>query len=175
LGLWGLIDNKLAVYYGAAVLLVALLVIYLLRKALQPQPIGSSLALLILFAGGLVLHGDYPSPKNRLLGGEAKEQAVVFLSQQFEEGTLVASSSPGPVWMAKMEVANLTSTDVPLDRTPEAFVEWLDSQQVQAVFVDQTLSSNNPKLWGLLEAQIGIGLERIFSADEGDIQILRIK
>ena len=175
LGLWGLIDNKLAVYYGAAVLLAALLVIYLLRKALQPQPIGLSLALLVILAGGLVLHGDYPSPKIRLLGGEAKEQAVVFLSQQFAEGTLVASSSPGPVWMAKMKVANLTSTDVPLDRTPEAFVDWLDSQQVQAIFVDQTLSSNNPKLWKLLEAQIGIGLERIFSADQGDIQILLVK
>ena len=77
--------------------------------------------------------------------------------------------------MAKMKVANLTSTDVPLDRTPEAFVDWLDSQQVQAVFVDQTLSSNNPKLWKLLESQVGIGLERIFSADQGDIQILLVK
>jgi hypothetical protein len=170
LGFLGLIINKLAIYYGVAVLLAALLVIYVLRKTLQTQPGGMILALLIVLAVGLILHGDYPSPQWRVLGSEAKEQAVVFLSQRFEEGTLVASSSPGPVWMAKMKVANLTSTDVPVDRTPGAFVEWLRSQDIQAVFVDQTLSSSSPKLWNLLEAQIGIGLERIFSADQGDIQ-----
>lgn len=175
LGFFGLIINKLAIYYGVAVLLAALLVIYVLRKTLQTQPSGMILALLILLAGGLVLHGDYPSPQWRVLGSEAKEQAVVFLSQRFEEGTLVASSSPAPVWMAKMKVANLTSTDVPVDRTPEAFVEWMRSQDIQAVFVDQTLSSSSPKLWNLLEAQIGIGLERIFSADQGDIQVLQVK
>ena len=175
LGFFGIIANKLAIYYGVAVLLAALLVIYVLRKSIQTQPDGMALALLILLAGGFILHGAYPSPQRRVLGSEAKEQAVVFLSQRFAEGTLVASSSPGPVWMAKMKVANLTSTDVPLDRTPEAFVDWLRSQDIQAVFVDQTLSSNSSILWGLLEAQIGTGLERIFSADQGDIQILQIK
>lgn len=174
-GLGALVANKLAIYYGAFVLLGALLVISAIRTALQDQTWGAGMALLILLAGGLILHGDYPSPERRVLGVEAKEQAVVFLSQHFEEGTLVAASSPGPVYMSKMQVANLTSTDVPLDRTPEAFVDWLRSQGIRAVFVDQTLSSNSPKLWQLLEAQIGAGLERIFSADQGDIQILLVK
>jgi hypothetical protein len=174
-GAWAAVDDKLAVYYGVALFAGALLIIYLLRSALDKQTNGLAVALLVILAGGLVLHGDYPSPERRVLGSEPREQAVLFLAETFAEGSTVAASSPGPVWMAKMQVANLTSPDVPLDRTPEAFVDWLRSQGIQAVFVDQTLSSGSPGLWALLDAQVGTGLERVFSADEGDIQVLLVK
>jgi hypothetical protein len=172
--IFGLVGNKLAIFYAAAVFLASLLAIYLAARQMKDHTY-LTVALFILLAAGLILHGDYPSPKLRTLGAEAKEQAVVFMANNLEAGSLVASSSPGPVWMAKMKVANLTSTDVPTDRTPEEFLEWLRVQDIQAIYVDHTLYANSPRLWDLLKAQIGQGLERVFSGDEGDIQVLLVK
>ena len=133
------------------------------------------LALLVLLAAGLVLHGEYPSPRLRTLGVEAREQAVVFMAENLERGSLVAAAAPATVWGAHMTFANLTSLDVPSDKSAEDFVAWLRGQGIRAVYVDQVLTTNNPPLWALLEAQIGAGLERAFLADEGDVQILIVK
>lgn len=173
--IFGLVDNKLAITYGAGIFLLALLAVYLTLRETLTSPQHLAIALLILLAGGLILHGDYPSPKIRTLGTDSKEQAVVFMADNLPAGSLVACSSPGPVWMAKMKVANLTSTDVPTNRTPQEFLDWLRVQNIQAIYVDHTLYTNSPRLWSLLEAQIGAGLERVFSADQGDIQVLLVK
>ena len=74
-----------------------------------------------------------------------------------------------------MTFANLTSLDVPGDKSAEDFVAWLRGQGIRAVYVDQVLTTNNPALWALLEVQIGAGLERAFLADEGDVQVLIVK
>ena len=68
----------------------------------------------------------------------------------------------------------LTSLDVPLTDTPRQFLEWMSSQEIEAVYVDATLSSGNPYLWEQISALTGDGLERVFIADEGDIQVLSL-
>ena len=68
----------------------------------------------------------------------------------------------------------LTSLDVPLTDTPQQFLDWMQGQGIEAVYVDDSLSSGNPYLWGQISALTGDGLERIFIADEGDIQVLSL-
>lgn len=184
-GLAGWFGNKLAVFYNVLIVLAALLAAWL---ALPPaiagknHPAGAEIstsrlgvALLVLLAAGLVLHGDYPSPKQRVLGVDGREQAVLYMAENLPRDTLVAAAAPATVLSAHMRFANLTSTDVPVGRSSDGFVDWLRSQNVEAVYVDQILSGGNPALWVLLEAEIGDGLERAFYADEGDVQVLLVK
>ncbi len=185
---FGLLGNKLAIFYNAALVLAAMVVIWFARHHIAGHPGGQNsavehawdgkgmgMALLVLFAAGLVLHGDYPSPKQRVLGVEAREQAAIFMAENLERGTLVAAAAPATVWSAHMTFANLTAMDVPSNRSPEAFVDWLRSQGIRVVYIDHVLTSNNPVLWELMNAQIGSGLERVFSADEGDVQVLIVR
>ena len=74
-----------------------------------------------------------------------------------------------------MRCFNLSSEDVPTDRSPEKFLDWMRVQGVGVVFVDTSLSSANPRLWELISPQIGVGLQRVFSAGEGDVQVLVMK
>jgi hypothetical protein len=51
----------------------------------------------------------------------------------------------------------------------------MSDQGIRAVLVDHSLSSENPRLWELIQPQIGTSLERVFSGDGGDIQVLLVK
>ncbi len=169
--IYGIFDNKMAIFYGASLALVALWVIFFLQRKANLSLVG---ALFIMLCAGLILHGDYPSPKLRTLGDDPKEKAVTYLTENFAEGTLVAAGSPGVVWAAKMEYAGLTSADVPMDRSSEEFLDWLRAQGIGVLYVDHDLYTNSPVLWSLIEPQIGVGLERVFVIEQGNYQILVI-
>ncbi len=170
----GLAGGKAAVYYNAAVFLAAVWVIILVKDRFQDTAGLQAGALLVLLCAGLVLRGGFPSPSARLLGASDREQGSLYLAQNFPPDSKVAAGSPGPVWMAKMTYTNLVATDLPRDLTSGQFLEWMRSRQVRAVYVDQTLYNSNPALWNLIESQIGKGLDRVFSAEEGDVQVLRM-
>jgi hypothetical protein len=175
----GLVWNKLAVYYGAAVLLSALLVIYwalgqlALTRPEDGRPAWTSLVpALVLLAAGMVIRGNFPSPVVPVWGDEARERAVLYLVEHLEPGAKVAAGSPGVVWAARMTYSGLASPDVPRDKDPQAFLDWMARQGVQAVYVDHSLYNTNPLIWSLIEARLGAGFERVFTADRGDIQVL---
>ncbi len=171
LAILGLGSNKLAIFYGAGVAFLGLGAALWAREHL---PAGSGLAIpaLILLGAGLVIHGEYPSPAIPTLGSDPREQGIVYLADHFPADTKIAGGSCGVAWMAKMRCFNLASEDVPTDRSPEKFLDWMRVQNVGVVFVDTSLSSDNPRLWELIDSQIGSGLTRVFSAGEGDIQVL---
>ena len=174
LALLGLGSNKLAVLYGAGVAFLGLGAALWVQERL---PAGSSLAIpmLILLGAGLVLHGDYPSPTIPKIGSDPREQGIVYLADHFPPDTKVAGGSCGAAWLAKMRCFNLSSEDVPTDRSPEKFLDWMRVQGAGVIFVDTSLSSANPRLWELIHPQIGAGLQRVFSAGEGDVQVLVLK
>lgn len=166
------VSNKMAVFYGALAFLMALwAAVWVARQGLDTRS-KHALALTFLLLGGVVLHGDYPSPRLPRLGEDGKEQAAAFLREALPPGSWVATGSPGVVWAADMEPLTLTSTDVPVDRSPEEFLAWLQAQQVRAIYVDHTLYNINPALWSRIEPLIGTALGRAFVVDEGDIQVL---
>lgn len=170
-----LLTNKLAVFYGVILLLLAIWLCVVGLKILGTSSASSAVCLLILLAGGLILRGGYPSPSIRVLGSAADEQAVLFLRDHLPPGSAVAAGAPGAVIEADMFPATLSAADVPTGRSPEAMVDWLRSQGIRAVYVDQTLWADNRALWDLLQQQIGKGLERVFAGDGGDIQVLMVR
>lgn len=170
--LYGVVDARIAVFYGALLLLAgAALCWALLRRVEGPAPSSAAL-LLILLCFGLVARGNYPAPRYPEFGRTAEAQAVTALAGLLPRGSPVASGAPGPVWAARMTYAGLASTDVPAGMSAERLLEWLAGQGVRAIYVDRSLSADLPALWGLIEPQIGAGLTRAFVAESGNLQIL---
>ena len=169
---YGIVDSKLAITYGAISVLAALALGLLWIHSTQRQFFSIGGPAILLLSAGLLLHGDYPGPKIRALGVAADESAVLFLQENYDRGTPIAAGSPGPIYTARMRYMGLTSLDVPLKDTPLQFLEWMQDQGIEAVYVDESLSSGNPYLWQQISALTGNGLEMVFIADEGDIQVL---
>lgn len=170
---YSIIDNKLAIFYGAALILLSLWIIYLYQSQ-KGQQVSTAIFLLLLCAG-IVIRGEFPSPKIRVLGTDPKEQAVVFMMENFPPDTTIAAGAPGVVWAAKMGYGGLASRDVPRERTSQEFLQWLSDQGIEAIYVDHGLYNVLPVLWDLIEPQIGDGLERVFEVDRGNYQILILK
>ncbi|HEX9870857.1 MAG TPA: hypothetical protein VGC99_20140 [Candidatus Tectomicrobia bacterium] len=172
---YGIFMSKPAITYAAVVVIGALSIGLFARVSGRPDASTRLLPLLLLFASGLLLHGDYPGPKQRILGVAADEQAVLLMVEEFEPGTRVAAGSPGPIYAARMTYMGLTSLDVPMFATSEEFLVWADAEGIKALYVDSSLSYDNPHYWQLISSEIGRGLERIFAGDEGNIQVLVMK
>lgn len=169
---YGVVDNKLAVYYGAAVMLAALWIGFVFAR--RERTSAAALLLSVFLAAGLVLRGAFPSPKIRQLGVAADEQAVLYLRQHFPPGTLVAAGRPGVLWSAGMAPATLSSADVPAFDDPAEVLRWMREQGMQAVYVDSGLYGDNPGLWKLIEPEIGTGFEVGFIGDQGNVQVLLV-
>ena len=169
LSLYGILDNKLAIFYGAALTLAAIWIIIFSRKRGYPTKLE---AFLVVFAVGIIVRGGFPSPKLPVLGIDPKEQAVVFLSETFQQGTFVGAGSPGVVWASKMNYAGLNSSDVPVNRSSEEFIDWMRDQGIKIIYVDHSLYNSAPRVWELIEPQIGLSLERLFILERGNFQIL---
>jgi hypothetical protein len=169
-----LVANKLAVFYGLSVLLLALWLCVLVQRALRGSRDVMPASLLVLACAGVIVRGGFPSPTLPTLGQAADEQAVVYLHDHFPPGTHIAAGAPGAVEMAGMSSATLAAADVPINRSAEAFVQWMRDQDIKAVYVDPLLTGEDPAVWNLLKQEIGSGLERVFVGEGGDYQILRV-
>jgi hypothetical protein len=172
ISIYGIVDNKLAIYYGTSITLAVLWIVTVLRSRVK---LPKSSALLLFLCAGLILRDGFPSPKLRELGLDPKEQVVQFLTQNYEADTLIGAGSPGVVWASRMRYAGLTSTDVPVNRDPEGFLEWIRTQGIEVIYVDHDMSSSSPALWTLINAQIDLGLERAFILEQGDYQVLNVR
>jgi hypothetical protein len=174
LAILGLGSNKLAIFYGAGVAFLGLGMAFWIQEHL-PNGEGLAIPMLILLGAGLILHGNFPSPAIPRMGTAPREQGIIYLVDHFPPDTPIVAGSCGAAWLAKMRCFNLASDDVPKDRSVEEFLDWMRVQGVGGVFVDSTLSSDNARLWDLINPQIGTSLERVFSAGEGDVQVLVLK
>ncbi len=176
LAIYGLVDAKPAIVYGAVVTFSALALGLLALIYWPSQKEKLIVPGMLLLAAALLLHGDFPGPKTRTLGEFADEQGVKYLAESFDPGTPVAAGSPGPVYSAGMTYMGLTSLDVPRTDTAEEFLAWMKGQGIKAIYVDASLSSDNPFFWDQISSLVGSGqIDRVFDADEGDIQVLRLR
>ncbi|MEX2030842.1 MAG: hypothetical protein WD906_07720 [Anaerolineales bacterium] len=173
--LYGLAGEKLAIYYGAVVLGAGMWIAVWLMRRLPSQPTSRVAASMVLLGAALVVHGNYPSPRIPRLGVIAEERALEYMTQTLPSQSLVAAGSPGVVWAAGMTYAGLAATDIPLDSTPVEFLNWMRDSGFRAVYVDASLSAENPKVWELISNRIDHGLVRGFLAEEGDIQVLLVE
>ncbi|MBN2555559.1 MAG: glycosyltransferase family 39 protein [Anaerolineales bacterium] len=172
LALYGLLDAKLAFYYAAAVLLLSLVAITVVQK--RNKAASPVIALLILAGAGVILRQGFPSPRLRALGSSEPEQAVIFMNENLPEESLVAAGSPGFIQAARMQYFGLASTDIPYNRPPDQFMDWMQSQGVQFIFADYSLIAENARVWNLIEPSLESRLQEIFVSSEGDIRIYQL-
>jgi hypothetical protein len=173
-GVYGAIDNKLAITYGVSVFVIGLLAAVALPSVRRGEPYGHAQALLVLLCAGLIIRGSYPSPVIRSPGSDPIEQAVAYLASHYERNAPLAAGYPGIAWAARMTYVGLVDEDVPIDDTPRQFLQWMADQRVQAVFIDRTLFADNPAVWDLISPEMDKGLKTVFVTDGGDIQIAEI-
>jgi hypothetical protein len=57
--------------------------------------------------------------------------------------------------------------------TADEFMAWLIDRGIVAVYADHMFASS-PAIWEKIQPHIGTELERVFTADGGDIQILLV-
>ena len=126
--LYGIVDGKSAVTYGVVLLLAAFAVIRIGWRSTSLRSGALAAALLVFFAVGIILHGDYSGPKVRVLGQSSDERGVTYLIDELPEGARVAAGSPGPIITAKMTYMGLASLDVPRFDDPQEFLSWMSSQ-----------------------------------------------
>ncbi|NMB54327.1 MAG: hypothetical protein GYA15_06460 [Leptolinea sp.] len=169
--LFGIIDNKLAIFYGAGLFLIAIWFVYWLRKHFLDARRSAAVSLLLFLCVGLILRGNFASPRFHIPGSAPDEQAAKYMIDNFAPGTVVLAGGPGAVWEAKMEFASLVGTDIPDIQTGEQFIDWLNENNFQAIYLDFSISRDLPHFWDMIQEQDGKGLREVFSVDNGSIRI----
>jgi hypothetical protein len=161
-----------AVYYGTVLFLASLMVVYLLNNVWQPLGQASlTLSLILLMVFGLIIHGDMPGLKRYTLGESPAEQSVLFLHDQYPENTAVLSASPLPVFMARHDLYNLNSTDIPAFSDAEDFLVWVRAQDISLIYVDSLMP---PVIYQFAMDLLNAGLVRVYESGSGDYQILSV-
>jgi hypothetical protein len=171
--LYGVLDNKLAIYVGASIFLVALWIAWHVRNSFSPSQTLHSLALIVTLCAGFIIRGPYPSPGSRQLGSRPEDKLVRFLAENLEQGSRVIAYAPGFVLAARLEPAQFTSEARELE-SGEALRQWLLENDIRAVYSSHMLRTRESKLWRLIEMQLDQGLERVFREDPGDHQIILV-
>ncbi len=171
--IYGLEDEKLAIFLGALVFLFGLWAIWIVlsgRNEIVNKPLVGLLAIMCL---GLVLREPYPSPGIRSLGSSSDEQALVFMIDNLEPGSRVVSYAPGHVLAASMTYVRFPEELRQYDTGVELYA-WLIENDIDAIHSINLLRNQEAHIWGLVEEQIGINLERAFRQDPGDIQVILV-
>jgi hypothetical protein len=161
---------KTAVVYGVFIFLMAILVSRYLTDIFRSNEKLMPILLLVFFCAGLVLHGNYPGPKKWQLGINADEAAALYMSVSLPDDAIVLAGTPAAVWMARLNYAGLNSTDLPTFVDDVEFGRWV-SQNFDAIYIDHSIS---PYFLDLIEKRVGKEFSRVFVADDGDYQVLKV-
>jgi hypothetical protein len=168
IGVTALLAGKTAVYYGIYIFFIGLLVAWYLSWKFRSEKNNQHILLLVFLCAGLVLHGNYPGPKKWQLGVNGDEAASLYMSQSLPKDSLVLAGTPAAVWMARLHYAGLNSADLPTFADEIEFARWV-YQNFDAIYIDHTVS---PYFLEMIEKRIGKEYLRVFSAEDGDYQVL---
>lgn len=170
---YGLVNDKLAIFLGASVVLSGLWAIWIVLSSKTEITNKQLFGLLALMCLGFILRESYPSPGIRSLGSSSDEQAVLFMTENLEPGSRVVSYAPGHVLAARMSYVRFPEELRDYD-TGEELYEWLVEKDIDAIHSINLLRNREAHIWGLVEEQIGKNLERAFRQDPGDIQVILV-
>lgn len=173
--IYGLATNKLAVYAGAGTFLLGIWLVYFIQSNYSQLPQIRSIVAVLFLCIGLIIRGNFPSPKLQLLGQSADEKAVRYLIEHLDKGSTVAAGAPGAVWAAKMNYQQLNKADVPGVENSQQLYQWLVNNNIKAIYMDYHLATNAPYFYDPIINLNGNGLERVFIEDEGSVQVFFVK
>ena len=105
---------------------------------------------------------------HRKLGEDPREAASLVLRDVTEPGDYVLTCTPSVVFLADRQVANFCSADIPEFETSEAFVEWMQAQNLKVIYLDQAAPAI---LYDLCFDSRGKWLTWIYSSKGGEASI----
>jgi hypothetical protein len=125
----------------------------------------TNLATALVLGLMMLFKSDVPEEKFRKLGLAPDEQGVLFLEKHFPQGTPVAAYDRKISRAAKMHSVALHKSRVDEMRSDLDLLDWIEKNNVQAIYIDNHLEQFESGTWSLIEKQIGKHLEPVFSAD----------
>jgi hypothetical protein len=147
----GFIANEVVVIYATGLCLAAMLLIRLGQVVLPLLRGGVLFPLILFLLVGILLHGPYPGFSKSAAELPREEQALLAMVDSLPKGARILAGSPGVVYAADMTYLGLSSTDVPIFSSSYEFGQWLESQHVDAVYIDQSMIVDNLAYWKFLQ------------------------
>ncbi len=132
-----ILAGNTSMLYRGVLFIFGLVLIFLLRLRMKDQLNWRPHALWLMLAIVLIIRGGYQPPKLPHYGETDLERAVYHLQDQLPRGSHVLAGAPANIWAARMTYYGINSYDIPLFEVPEAFLTWMQVQDVRAVFVDE--------------------------------------
>ena len=126
---------------------------------------------LLLLLVALLVRFEFPYAKTRVLGSAPDEQAALFLRDHFKPDTHVGAWAPGTIWLAKMSHVEMGGALRSM-KSGQDLADWMGSNDVAAIYVDQSLRQYESDLWGLVRDQIGKELKVAFTDDQNEVELL---
>jgi hypothetical protein len=158
---------------SAVALLIGLWIVWIVSNRYRNLEIVNPLAFVFLFSMMLLFREGVAPQKMRKLGIAPDEQAVLFLTRNFAEGTPVAAY-PGIIpWAAKMKRVSLSNSRLEI-RSEQDLRRWMIDNNLEAIYVENDLRRFESSLGALIESQIGKSLEVAFSSDDQNVRVLRV-
>ena len=145
-----------------------------LRRRFAVPRAAASAALVVILVGVLVFHlARHPLAKISVGQGRSpSERAILFMQRNFPRDARIAAYAPAAVWAARGEYVSLILTLRQL-QTGRELREWLDGERVAALYVEDSLRDQEPRVWAMIESLIGTSLTVAFT--DGPIRILAVK
>lgn len=142
-----------------------------LRRWLPFPRVAASAGGVVILVGVLVLYlAQHPPTKISLGQREStSERAIFFMQRTFQRDARIAAYAPAPVWAARGEYVSLILTLRHL-QTGRDLREWLDRERVTALYLENSLRDQEPRVWTLIESLIGTSLTVVLT--DGHIRIL---
>jgi hypothetical protein len=156
--------EELGIQLGMTVFLCWLFLAALLARRDEPLLNWRIMAMLLLLAGAFLLKGSFRIYRPRVLGKDPREAASLVLREVTDPGDIVLTGTPSVVFLAEREVANFYGQDIPEFPTSDAFIDWMASQDFDAIYLDLEAPA---RLWDLSFAQAGNWLTLVYG-DEAD-------
>lgn len=172
---YGVLDDKLAIFYAAGVTLIVLWALVLMHTTSSEFRSSHAYGMVLLLIAGLALRGNFPTPRMIRLGSQPDELGSKYLADHLPEGSYVMAGAPAPVWMAKMEFQSVDSPDTPEMGNSEEMISWLHDRNIKAIYLDYHLATRTPYHYGLIQEQMNKGLERVLMLGGGNVQIFMVK
>ena len=169
-------NASLSFLASAVILLSGLWIVWKILDSYQVSDALTSLTLIFLLFLMSLLQDTLPLTKPRKLGVASDEKAVLFLQQNWSEGTPLAAYSFITPWAAKMTHVGLYKTEINEMRSADDLQRWIAAKNLQLIYSDHSLEQSEPVIWALIESEIGKSLEVAFSSeDDKKIRILRVR
>jgi hypothetical protein len=147
---------------------------WIVLRRLCPFPRAAASAALAVILGGVLAFYLTQHPPTKISRGRESspsERAILFMQRTFPRDARIAAYAPAPVWAARGEYVSMILTLRHLD-TGRELQEWLDRERVIALYVEDSLRDQEPRLWALIESLVGTPLTVVFS--DGHLRILAV-